>query len=286
MSRKSQLSLIAVGLLLASGSARGAIYTEDFEIAGSQPFGTSDARSPSEVGWTAFSDTGTGNFEDRVNDNDPGHSNGNSLAIANRKYNSRLDFTTRYAYIEHDVASGNVASTDYKESLWYTGEPLASQPLGATMNLNGATAGLEMEGGGGDSGNGSNGGRGSIVIQLAGGNWYVSNKQVASSGTDGINTLTLAIDTTTLWDSLVVDGAATPPGRIAYTDGNATLTSGQLSTVVAVGFYTQGVANDGSGDLPMAIDNYSISGFEVLVPEPASLGLFGLAGLLGLRRRR
>ncbi len=155
-----RLAATAWAVVLAVGAAAtGATYTEDFEIGGSPTFGTSDPRAASEVGWTAFSDSA---FSDALTEVLTHGGAGNGVCVANMKYTGKLDFTTRYAFMESDTTNATNTNPEYQETVWYTDELLSGEPADATLDIDGATATWQLEGGTNDTGNGNNGGRSSL----------------------------------------------------------------------------------------------------------------------------
>lgn len=275
-----RLAVAALGILLWVGAAQAANYLEDFEIDGSQPFGTTDARNPSVVGWTAILDA---SFASSIGDGAVAHSNpGNLYGIANRNWPSTgplSDFTSRYAWAENDQSNSYDTAAEglanYADTLWHTSEPLTVNGYSA-IDIQGTTFSFKFQGGGTNSDNNE---KARVAIQLNNGAWYVSNTIANGQGTDTMLTYSLVVSLASTWDSLAVVPANAAGSKLNLTDDNVTLTAVDLASVVQVGFYT----SSDSDQSPVGVDNFEMTNF---VPEPATLAVLAGGAATGLLRRR
>lgn len=125
--------------------------------------------------------------------------------------------------------------------------------------------------------NGNAGGSGAgDLIRVAlrvGDDWYVS-KDTFTNPADTWQQNTLTVDTSTKWYALAFEA-----GTTLAMDISEELTLPTTGTLSAFGLYTD-LKTGGSGRFHR-VDTYTINA----VPEPATLGLVSLGGLLMLRRR-
>jgi hypothetical protein len=112
------------------------------------------------------------------------------------------------------------------------------------------------------------------VALRVGGNWFVSQEEFNNLSTDS-------------WDSLELDVSSAAFQGLNFTSGSILGLPGAVTAlpasgeVTAVGFY------DDQFDSTIRVDDVVVSDLrESAVPEPASLGLISLAGLVLLNRRR